>query len=67
MKHTQRVTNMIDGIINNGSKKDDPEKSGEKKPLLLEKLKEKKQEAEELVQKAAIVSVPQKGRPEIDL
>lgn len=58
---------MIDGIINNGSKKDEPEKTGEKKPSLLEKLKEKKQEAEDLVQKAAAVPVPQKGRPEIDL
>ena len=54
---------MIDGIINNGPRKDDADK--ERKPSVLEKLKEKKLEAEELAAKA--VPVPQKDRSGIDL
>ena len=54
---------MIDGIINNGPRKEESEK--DKKPSVLDKLKEKKQEAEEIAVKAA--TVPQKNRSEIDL
>ena len=43
---------MIDGIINNGSRKEEMDKF--KKPSVLEKLKEKKLEAEEL----AAIAVP---------
>ena len=56
---------MIDGIINNGSRKEELEKGREKKPSVLDKLKEKKQEAEELTVKA--VPVPKKDRSEMDL
>ena len=54
---------MIDGIINNGPRKDDT--SRDRKPSVLEKLKEKKLEAEELAAKA--MPVPQKDRSGIDL
>ena len=53
---------MIDGIINNGSRKEEWDKV--KKPSVLEKLKEKKLEAEELAAKA--VPVPKRERPELD-
>ncbi len=56
---------MIDGIINNGSRKEELEKDGGRKPSVLDKLKEKKEEAEELARKA--VPVPTKDRSEIDL
>ena len=53
---------MIDGIINNGSRKDD---DPSRKPSVLEKLEEKKQEAALLQQNAA---KPEKSRSkEVDL
>ena len=54
---------MIDGIINNGSRKEEMDKF--KKPSVLEKLKEKKLEAEELAARA--VPVPKRDRQERDL
>ncbi len=53
---------MIDGIINNGSRKEEWDKA--KKPSVLEKLKEKKLEAEGLA--AKVVPVPKRERPELD-
>jgi hypothetical protein len=53
---------MIDGIINNGSRKDD---DPSRKPSVLEKLEEKKQEAALLQQN---VAKPEKSRSkEVDL
>ncbi|MDO4649861.1 MAG: YodL domain-containing protein [Eubacteriales bacterium] len=56
---------MIDGIINNGPRKDEQEKDGGRKSSILDKLKEKKQEAEE--QALNTMPVTKKDRSEIDL
>ena len=49
---------MIDGIINNGSKAQEEEKSEGKKPSVMEKLQEKKAEVEKADKAAPEVKRP---------